>query len=174
MRNLLLGIGCIGLFAQPLSAQSGGDSNAATNWQAVESCAQLSSPASRHSCLDKVLRDAGLLSFERERAEQQDSFGQQVALKPQNKEKAAEVTPSPSGPPPEVVSVEATVAFARLVRRKLLLIVTDGGAVWRQTSNEHNRRPPKVGSSFQVSQTTLGGYRCRIGRSTVYRCERLD
>jgi len=167
----LIAAGGLAALAMP-AAQAGSDAgDPARNWEAIARCAGQESASARHTCMDEVLRQAGLLDPARELAEQREAFGQSGRKeKPQAEaEEAAE-----SLAPTRIEQIETTIAYAKFAQSGKLLVVTEEGAVWRQTSTETIRFAPKPGTAFAVSKVSLGGYRCKIGSSTLYRCERLD
>jgi hypothetical protein len=65
------------------------------------------------------------------------------------------------------------VCAARFTGGRQLVLMTEEGAVWRQTGSDVLRRLPETGDPFTVERTLLGGFRCKLGSKT-YRCERID
>lgn len=172
-------IALLGGAALPASALMAQDASTSPeeNWQKMEACATIDRAAERHACMDEVLRRAGLLTRERELAGQRETFGQQPRREEEEREEVAEeiaAAPVVPEPPEEIDELQSSVAFAKLVARGYLLVVTEEGAVWRQTSGERVRLAPDPGTRFTVSKAALGSFRCKIGSSTIYRCERLD
>lgn len=164
----------LGLLAAGSALAQSGSGDPAANWEQVAACARLDG-AERHACIDNVLRGAGLLDRRREVAEQRESFGEQRRDPPSPS--PVQVAPSPAPPPEPPAELErltTTVADAGFVSNRKLLVITAEGAVWRQTEGEPIRVLPKSGDVFEISRTALGGYRCRLGRSTLYRCERIE
>ncbi|OYX60409.1 MAG: hypothetical protein B7Y88_15680 [Sphingomonadales bacterium 32-64-17] len=160
--------GCALLAAGTALAQGAGMDPAA-NWQEIARCAGEDRSARRHACMDEVLRRAGLLDPQREVAEQRETFGQRPAKEKPQTEAEAPRTASLG----KLEEVRSQVAFAKLVGKGSLLVVTAEGAVWRQTSSETIRSVPDGGTEFAAMKASMGGYRCKVGRTT-YRCERLD
>jgi hypothetical protein len=56
-------------------AQTPGTMNAEQGWSSIARCAQEDSERARHTCLDRVLRDAGLLTSEMHAQQQRRAFG---------------------------------------------------------------------------------------------------
>ena len=95
---------------------------------------------------------------------------------------AAVQSPSPGPPvdvraPPEPGNpdrLRTTVGSSRIGGNRLLVVVTADGAVWEQTEHEEFHVLPQPGDTFEIQRGGLGGYRCTFGRSSIYRCRRLD
>jgi hypothetical protein len=87
-----------------VAADSPGTVNADQGWSAVSRCAQEDTERGRHTCIDRVLRDAGLLTNEMRAIQQRRVFGLD--------EKAARVTPpAPAASPPTTAATpQATTA----------------------------------------------------------------
>ena len=155
-----------------------GSGDPVANWERVAACAGLGSAAERHACIDSVLRATGLLDRGQEVAEQRENFGEQrrdpPPPPPQPSVQAVELAPDPSAAPRELDRLATTVADAGFVSNRKLLVITAEGAVWRQTEGEPVRVLPRAGEAFEISRAALGGYRCKLGRSTLYRCERIE
>jgi len=183
--RLLIGVSIAIMGATAAGAQSGGG-DAAANWDRIVRCGAIVSAGERHNCLDGVLRQAGVLTPEREIAEQRESFGQPVrsaapaaseapvsAPAPQQ---AVQQTPQPSpspAPSREITGLTTTVADALIGGDRLLVVATAEGAVWKQIDGGPFRRAPAKGEAFSVEEGALGSYRCKIG-SDIYRCRRVD
>ncbi|KPL66943.1 hypothetical protein SZ64_01840 [Erythrobacter sp. SG61-1L] len=162
--------GCT-LLATGTALAQGAGADPAANWQEIARCAGEDRSARRHTCMDEVLRRAGLLDPQQEVAEQRETFGQRPGRDDPQEAAKAEVPRSAS--PARLDEVKGQVAFAKLVGKGRLLVVTSEGAVWRQTSAETIRIVPEAGVEFTAMKAAMGGYRCKLGRTT-YRCERLD
>jgi hypothetical protein len=151
-----------------------GSGDPAANWERVAACARLGPAAERHACVDDVLRATGLLDRDREIAEQRENFGEQRRDPPRAPPlPPAQATVLPAAPR-ELERLATTVADAGFVSNRKLLVITAEGAVWRQTEGEPVRVLPRAGEAFEIGRSALGGYRCRLGRSTLYRCERIE
>jgi hypothetical protein len=155
-----------------------GSGDPVANWEQVAACARLGSAPERHACVDNVLRATGLLDRGREVAEQRESFGGQRRDPPPSPPPLPVQTVRPEAAPPvapgEIERLATTVADAGFVGNRKLLVITAEGAVWRQTEGEPIRVQPRAGEAFEISRAALGGYRCKLGRSTLYRCERIE
>jgi hypothetical protein len=180
-----------------------GTGDPAQNWEAVAACARLERIEQRHACIDGVLRATGLLDAGRELAEQRQRFGEEpdrgedpVQPPPAELARAAPTPPAavppaaapgaaqpPSAPTPappaaaqaptSIEELETTVLAARFTGGQQLVLMTEEGAIWRQTGSDTLRRLPEAGDPFTVERTLLGGFRCKL-RSKFYRCERVD
>jgi hypothetical protein len=173
---------------------AGAQTDAATGWAAVAGCAQQVTERARHSCLDQVLRDAGLLTAEMTARQERSNFGlgntaapvppappvAPVAAAP----KAAPASPAaaPPAPPPAVAAkapepqperLEVEVAsVATTPDHRKLIITTSEGAVWRQTEDLEILPPPVAGDRMTLRKGALGSYFCRFGKSVTFRCVR--
>jgi hypothetical protein len=63
------------LTSAALAADAPGTMNAEQGWSSVARCAQEDTERARHTCLDRVLRDAGLLTDEMHARQQRKAFG---------------------------------------------------------------------------------------------------
>jgi hypothetical protein len=169
------------LLSWPAQSQPGPDQSAA-NWQAVVACAELAEADSRHACVDRVLRAAGVLDPAREAAAQRQSFGaperrQEPAPAPTAvtaaTPRAEAVQERPVAAPPAISGIETTVTDALIGGDRLLVATTSEGAIWKQIDGGPFRRAPAKGAAFTVEEGALGSYRCKTG-SDVYRCRRVD
>ncbi|MBB5987170.1 hypothetical protein [Sphingobium lignivorans] len=186
-----IGLAVLALPAAAGHAQPAGD--AAANWEAVVQCARQTGAPARHACIDQVLRGSGVLDSEREMNEARQSFGQQgrseaapvppptapaVPAMPAPAQRAeaapAAPAPAPAAPPPPLRALQTEVASARLAADRKLVITTREGAVWRQTETIELRASPRAGDSFEIEEAALGGHRCKLGRSRIFRCERVN
>ncbi|MXP40743.1 hypothetical protein GRI75_03650 [Altererythrobacter soli] len=180
----------LALLSWPAQSQPGPD-QAAANWQAVVACAGQADAGSRHACVDRVLRAAGVLDPAREAAAQRQSFGA-----PERRAEPAVAPPAVAPPPaaaaaaaaspqagavqeravaapPAISGIETTVSDALIGGDRLLIVATSEGAIWKQVDGGPFRRLPAKGSAFAVEEGALGSYRCKIG-SDVFRCRRVD
>lgn len=149
--------------------------DAQARWDAVADCAARPDDRSRHACVDAVLRDAGLLTPEREAQQQRERFGLD--------ERTARPTPSPAAPSaPATASVPASapaderlevqVSKVQQTHDRKLVITTGDGAVWRQTTGGEVRPQPRSGDTLAVRKASLGSYICQVGDTLAFRCSR--
>lgn len=88
-----------------VTAQTPSPVNAEQGWASITRCAQEDSERARHTCLDRVLRDAGLLTNEMHAQQQRKAFGLD--------EKAVRTPPAPKpAPTPPVAAATSTVPAA--------------------------------------------------------------
>lgn len=168
-----------------LAQASGGDPVA--NWQAVVACAGQTSAAERHACIDGVLRAAGVLDPVREQQQQRADFGRSASDARQAAPAPAPLpapvpsraappapTPAPAPVPERIDRIATTIAAARIGGNGKLLVATAEATVWRQTDGETFRIAPSPGTAFEVERGALGSYICKVGRSSTFRCTRVD
>jgi hypothetical protein len=157
-----------------------GSASPQERWAQVVACARQGEAASRHECIDAVLRVAGVLDPAMEAAALRQNFGRSPRpVEPAPPSAAVEAAaiaanPAVAGTPPPVASVASIVTAARFGNDRRLLVATQGGAVWRQVDDEDIRTAPRPGTPFEVREAALGSYRCTVGRSTHFRCARAD
>jgi len=65
----------LGLTAVAVPAQTSSTMSAEQGWTSISRCAQEDTERARHTCLDRVLRDAGLLTAEMHARQQRRAFG---------------------------------------------------------------------------------------------------
>jgi hypothetical protein len=97
------------------TAQTPGPTNAEQGWASITRCAQEDSERSRHTCLDRVLRDAGLLTNEMHARQQRNSFGldeKKAAATPPRPAPTSAAAPAPSASPPAIASTAAPATRA--------------------------------------------------------------
>lgn len=171
-------------FAQ--APQAAADAEA--GWRAVAQCAEIGAAAQRHACLDDVLRRVGLLSPDREAQARRESFGRteqrvtQPASPPAPPVRGAGTrTPRPTAAeaparpePGNSDRLRTTARSVQLAGNRMLVVVTADGATWAQTESEEFHVLPQPGDAFEIQRGTLGSYRCSFGRSSIYRCRRLN
>jgi predicted transglutaminase-like cysteine proteinase len=94
------------------SATAPGSMNAEQGWSAITHCAQEESERARHTCLDRVLRDAGLLTNEMRARQQRKAFGleEKAARTPPTPPPAAATSPVAATPPVAAAKPPATTA----------------------------------------------------------------
>jgi hypothetical protein len=169
--------------------------NAERGWSSVARCAQEESERARHTCVDDVLREAGLLTTEMRTRQQRRAFG--LDDKPAPAPSPAPVSPGPVAPsnaspaavaksPETVAPSPATVAPAtqpdrievelaaveKAVNGRLFVTTTDG-AVWLQTESVEMPQPPVAGDRMSIRKGSMGGYRCTVASTRLtYRCAR--
>ena len=153
-------------------------------WAQVSACAAERSAASRHACVDAVLRASGALDPVTEAAVDRENFGRderpappppvpQVAAAPA-RAAVPPVEPAARAAPPPVSGIDTRVASARMAGDRKVVVTTVEGAIWRQTDSDLIRRLPRAGESFEVREGALGSYRCTFNGDTSFRCERRD
>jgi hypothetical protein len=183
MAALATGLLAIGQ-ASLVAAQGSGDPTA--NWSQVALCAKQTGSKARHACLDQLLRDKGLLDAGQEVAEAREAFGRSARaeaappppITPATK--AEPLAPKPSKPqaaaPAEtkLSGLQTKVAAARLGADRKLLVTTSEGAIWHQTETLDLRSIPQKGDAFAIEEASLGSHRCTIGKSKVFRCQRIN
>lgn len=162
----------------PLPAQTTA-MKAEQGWSAVARCAQADSELARHNCLDRVLRDAGLLTSAMRATQQRRTFGLEDRLAPPARPPAASV-PSPTASaapapaaqePPDRLGIQ--IASVQKALDGKLLITTTEGAVWRQSESVEMPQPPAAGDHMMIRKGSLGGYRCSVATTNLtFRCER--
>lgn len=159
-------------------------------WSAVTRCAQAESGSARHACLDRVLRDAGLLTEEMGLQQQRRAFGLEdrpaVAAPPVAAASAAAPSSAPTTPPVQMPKpldtpttsaspdrLEIQIASVQKAPDGKLLVTTTEGAVWRQTEAVEMPLPPRAGERMTLRRGSLGGYRCSVvSTHLTFRCER--
>ena len=69
-------------------------------------------------------------------------------------------------------AITVMLAEVAVGRSKRVVLITQEGAVWRQTDGGALRPTPKPGQSMTIERTSFGGFMCKIGKWTVFRCQR--
>lgn len=157
-----------------------GSASAQERWAQVVACARQGEAASRHECIDAVLRAAGALDPAMEAAALRQNFGRSprpaepVPPSAAVEAEAMAANPAAAVAPQPVASIASIVTAARFGNDRRLLVASEGGAVWRQVDDEEIRTVPRPGTPFEVREAALGSYRCTLGRSTHFRCVRAD
>jgi hypothetical protein len=159
----------------------------AANWNQVAQCAKQSGAKARHACLDQLLRDKGLIDSAKETAEARDAFGKSSRADTSPTQapppappmpttaKAAPPRPAPTAPQETKISaLQTTIARSRLGGDRKLLVTTAEGAIWQQTETLDLRVFPQKGDAFEIEEAALGSHRCKLGRSKVFRCHRVN
>jgi hypothetical protein len=159
------------LFPGSLLAQAGPPTSAERGWSSVARCAQEDSERARHTCLDRVLRDAGLLTNEMHAQQQRRAFGldDQRVPAPQ----AASAPPPVPAAPEQPERLEVGIASVQKALDGRLLVTTTEGAVWLQTETVDMPRPPVAGDRMTIRKGAMAGYRCSLATTHLtYRCAR--
>ena len=71
-------------------------------------------------------------------------------------------------------ALQTTIASARLIGGHTLEIATADAGLWASTSRQDFRKAPRTGAAMEIIPGALGGYRCRLERTTLFPCRRLD
>jgi hypothetical protein len=155
--------------------------NADQGWSSIKRCAQEDTERARHSCLDRVLRDAGLLTDEIHARQQRNAFGLEhkpVREAPPAATSAppapASASTSPAAPPPaQPDQLEVELAKVEKAANGRLFVTTTDGAIWLQSETVEMPQPPAAGDHMTIRKGSLGGYRCSITSTHLtYRCTR--
>ncbi|OYX10371.1 MAG: hypothetical protein B7Z08_01390 [Sphingomonadales bacterium 32-68-7] len=123
--------------------------------------------------MDDVVRRAGVLDPVRVAQAERQDFGREARAEAPRPPARSAPTPAPA-PVPVVDEIATTVRGVRTVGFQRLRVTTAEGSVWEQTQAEDFPTGPRIGDAFVIERTTLGGYRCRFGRSSRYYCQRMD
>jgi len=154
-----------------LFAGTGGQANAqsvdaaAANWTTIAACASKPDERSRHTCMDGVLRQAGVLSVERQAMERRARFGTDAQPAPPKTPDAPAVEPVES-------QVEVQVASVTVTPDEKLIVTTTDGVVWRQRDSDPVRPPPAAGDTMTIRKALLGSFMCVVRRNDGFRCSR--
>jgi hypothetical protein len=162
---------------------------------AFEACGRIAEDAARHACLDEALRAAGMLDEAAPGAEPPaERAAPPVAETP--RAPAAEgpslapppappvrTAAAPPPPPPGLTREEreperepylTSIVTARLIGNHTLEIATPDAGRWVSTERQTFRRTPDRGDALEIVPAALGGYRCRLERSTLFACRRVE
>ena len=173
---------CLTTTAVP--AQTSGTMNAEQGWSSIARCAQEDSERARHTCLDRVLRDAGLLTPEMHAQQQRRAFGLDDkparAPPPAAAASPAPIAPSPvtvapakAAPPAQPERLEVELAEVEKAVDDKLFVTTTDGAGWLQTETVEMPQPPAAGDRMTIRKGSMGGYRCSVASTHLtYRCAR--
>ncbi len=163
------------LATMPATA-AGAPADAEVGWAAVTRCAQQRNEQARHTCVDQVLREAGLLN------QQVPIRESQRMAEPVTKVLPAAAPPQAPPPPPalpqagpasEPERLRTVVASATASADGRLTVTTSEGSVWRQTETLRIPRAPSTGDAMDIRKGALGGYICAVGSNPAYRCARI-
>ena len=158
--------------AAPMSAEQG--------WSAVARCAKEDSVRARHDCVDRLMREAGLLTDEIQARQQRRAFGMEGQPPAPSRPPAPAPVAAPAAQPPPVPAapenpdrLEAAISSVQIAADGRLSVTTADGAVWRQTESVDMPQPPRAGDRMIIRKGAMSGYRCSIRSSNLlYRCER--
>ena len=146
------------------NAQSA-DAAAAANWTAITACASKPDERSRHTCVDGVLRQAGVLSAERQATERRARFGTEAQPAPPK-------TPDAPAAEPIEDRIEVEVASVTVTSDEKLIVTTTDGVVWRQRDSDPVRPAPAAGDTMTIRKALLGSFMCAVRRNDAFRCSR--
>jgi hypothetical protein len=181
----------LGLPGAVVAAES--NMGAESGWAAITRCATVKGASARYSCLDAVLRDAGLLTSARRAEEKREEFGltkdaPKAALEPKPvpvpkptpvpklvSEPGPAVSPSAAVAPAVASIVRIAVTLARVQRTpdgRWQFSTTDD-SVWQQTEHENVLPEPKAGQDVVIRKGSLGSFRCELPTHVTFRCVRI-
>jgi hypothetical protein len=174
--------------------------SAEQGWSLVTRCAQEDSERARHTCLDRVLRDAGFLTNEMSAQQQRRAFGLDEQRAPAAPPAPPSIAPpvaaakyvapparpapvappaapatSPSAPAPAAQPdlLEVQLASVQKPPDGKLVITTTEGAVWRQSESADMPQPPAAGDRMTIRKGALASYRCSFPATRLtFRCVR--
>ncbi|HEY6817040.1 MAG TPA: hypothetical protein VI168_16000 [Croceibacterium sp.] len=189
--RIVAGVGLGALVVPALASAQAGSGDAGRNWAAIAECGAIKNADRRHDCVDDVLQAAGVLSATQVAQEAREDFGRENRPEPPRPQSVAVpapvVAPAPAqGSVPAQAAAEAprraadldelvtTVASVRSIGYKRVRVTTPEGSVWDQTQAEGFNAEPKSGDRFSVERAAMNSFLCQIGRSSRYRCERID
>jgi len=164
-----------------------------------QACAAITDDRERHRCLDEALRMTGMINAEQVEANRRENFGRNAAAQTQESRAATassakspaapspapedhpEATPAKQARPKHSASsdprrqpLQTTIASARLIGAHTLEISTADAGVWASIERENFRKPPRNRAEMEIIPGALGGFRCRLERTTLFACRRLD
>jgi len=167
---------------------------------AFAACGRIAEDAARHACLDAALRASGMLEGQAPAAPASEAVptappaATPSALQPGSASlppapaPAIQARAAPPPPPPSRRQREerepdrepdrepylTSIVTARLIGNHTLEIATPDAGRWVSTERETFRRAPDEGDAMEILPAALGGYRCRLERSTIFPCRRVD
>ena len=180
------------LTTTPVPAQTPSTMNAEKGWSSIASCAQEDSERARHTCVDNVLREAGLLTNEMHAKQQRRAFGlddkpartpprepvpaptppMAAATPPatsttppaaaSSSTVAPAATPAAAAPPAQPDRLEVELAKVEKAVNGNVFVTTTDGAVWLQTESVEMPQPPVAGDRMAIRKGSMGGYRCSV------------
>jgi hypothetical protein len=165
----LLAVGALLVPAGGWAQDQVGD--AVRNWSAITECGGISDDQRRLGCMDDVLRQAGIAggSSSASAPDQAARAAQPSSAAARGLAATARAAPEPARDLTEALTT--TITSVQTVGYQRLRVTTAAGGVWEQTQAEALRTPPRVGDTFHIEPAALGSYRCRVERSSLYRCK---
>jgi len=184
-----------------VTGQTSSTMSAEQGWASISRCAQEDSERGRHACLDRVLRDAGLLTAEMHARQQRRAFGLDesasrvtastgvgtgaASASSRASQEALNRRAAESAPAAPAAGAANTAAPAQGDRLEVeltkvekaadgrIFVTTTDGAVWLQNETVDMPQPPVAGDHMTIRKGSLGGYRCSIvSTKLTYRCIR--
>jgi len=170
--RFIAGIGASGLaltLGTAVNAQ--GQTDSAAGWTAISACATKPDETTRHTCVDDVLRAAGLLTSEKLDREKKSHFGIETVAPRKPVVAQTPATAAAKAPPaPDRVEVElaavGTDPFGKLI------ITTTDGAVWHQIDGDPLWATPTKGQKVVIRKASMGSFLCVLPQKITYRCKR--
>lgn len=192
MRRLLAASAALLLTGGAAMAQTA-PPDAASDWAEMQKCAALANDQARHACTDEVMRRAGVLaSPEARAADRRKTFGDDTP-RPRlaaragpkvhrrsllaaggkvEKAVAAGVAAGVGDDEADADRISVTLQDVSLRGDGKLLLVTNEGVTWRPVEDDPIRPFPTSGEEMRIDRTVLGGYMCKLGKWTAFRCTR--
>jgi len=167
------GAGSILAVGQPAFAADVAKPRAA-QLQAVVDCRKLTDPAERLACYDGATAkleaaekagDVVVVDREQVREAQRSAFGFNFRM--------PTFISGDSTKGEKLQSLESTVAEARTVNGKWVIVLADG-AIWNQTDNEPIGRSPKAGSKVTIRQGSVGSFFLSVDGQRSVRAKRQN
>jgi hypothetical protein len=164
--------------------------SAEQGWSSVTRCAQEDSERARHTCLDRVLRDAGFLTNEMSAQQQRRAFGLEAQRAPAAPPAPPSIAPpvaavkevvpprpapvaAPAGAAEQPDLLEVQLASVQKPADGKLVLTTSEGAVWRQSESADMPQPPAAGDRMTIRKGALASYRCSFPATRLtFRCVR--
>ncbi|WP_133162108.1 hypothetical protein [Hyphococcus luteus] len=168
-----LAAAAVGAALTPSAAFGGEKPEAEALWEAMARCAGLEDASSRHACADAALISAGILTTAELSVQRKQEFGLE---EPEKKAKAAAPDEAPAITAAEIVEdpdeISVVLAQVDLSRTKRVTVTTAEGAVWKQVGGDAIRPAPEPGQTMVIKKAALGGFKCKIGKWSIFRCKR--
>jgi len=159
-----------GAAALPLAAYAAAKENAGVLWEAMARCAAMADGSSRHACTDEVLASVGLLTDIQLTAEKKQEFGLSKQQEKQKKKKEALAAAVIEESNDDEITV--TLSQIEVGRSQRLTLTTADGAIWKQVDGDAIRPTPQAGQTMTIQKASLGGYICKTGKWSSFRCKR--
>lgn len=166
------------------------DADTRRDLSAFEACARIADDEDRHRCLDEALRTTGMIDEQTAEERTRVNYGRSEATvererrqdNAREQELASDHTdqrgPAPARPAPASdrarEPLQTSIAAARIIGNHTLQVTTEDAGTWISTERQRFRRRPANGDAFEIIPAALGSYRCRLERSTIFACRRLD